>query len=95
MSLDADQAVFLNYETGTITSGCGTNLDVLAVGYDSTAGYYLVKLLSSARVALMIPMLNSAQNCQAPELMLVGQAVALEALEALEALALLLRSTMG
>ena len=28
-------------------------------------------------------MLSSAQDCQAPELMLVGQAVALEALEAL------------
>ena len=40
-------------------------------------------------------MLSSAQDCQAPELMLVGQAVALEALEALEALALLLSSTLG
>ena len=36
--------------------------------------------------------LSSAQDCQAPELMLVGQAVALEALEALEALALMLSS---
>ena len=40
-------------------------------------------------------MLRSAQDCQAPELMLVGQAVVLEALEALEALALLLSSTLG
>ena len=38
MSIEADQAVFLNYDTGTITSGCGTNLDVVAAGYDSTAG---------------------------------------------------------
>ena len=36
--------------------------------------------------------LGSAQDCQAPELMLAGQAVALEALEALEALALMLSS---
>ena len=39
--------------------------------------------------------LSSAQDCQALELMLVGQAVALEALEALEALALLLSSTLS
>ena len=38
---------------------------------------------------------SSAQDCQAPELMLVGQAVPLEALEALEALALRLSSTLG
>ena len=62
MSIEADQAVFLNYVTGTITSGCGTNLDhgVLAVGYDNTAGYYLVKLLLSAHVVLMSPVLSSA-----------------------------------
>ena len=42
MAIEADQAIFLNYKIGTITSGCGTNLDhgVLAAGYDSTAGYY-------------------------------------------------------
>ena len=39
--------------------------------------------------------LSSALDCQAPELMLIGQAVALEALEALEALAPLLSSTLG
>ena len=39
--------------------------------------------------------LSSAQDCQGPELMLAGQAVALEALGALEALALLLSSTLG
>ena len=39
--------------------------------------------------------LSSALDCQAPEFMLIGQAVALEALEALEALAPLLRSTLG
>ena len=39
--------------------------------------------------------LNSAQDCQAPELMLVGLAVALEALEALEALALSFSSALG
>ena len=45
----------------------------------------------------MIPeaVLNSAQDCQAPELMLVGQAVVLDALVALVALALLLSSTLG
>ena len=45
IAIEADQAIFLNYKIGTITSGCGTNLDhdVLAAGYDSTAGYYLVK----------------------------------------------------
>jgi C1A family cysteine protease len=45
VAIEADQAIFQNYKSGTITSGCGTNLDhgVLAAGYDSTAGYYLVK----------------------------------------------------
>ena len=45
VAIDADQYVFQNYKSGTITSCCGTNLDhsVLAAGYDSTAGYYLVK----------------------------------------------------
>ena len=61
MSIEADQAVSLNYETGTITSGCGTNLGhgVLAAGYDNTAGYYLVKMLPSAHVVLMSPVLSS------------------------------------
>ena len=39
--------------------------------------------------------LSSALDCQAPELVLIGQAVALEALEALAALAPLLSSTLG
>ena len=45
MAIEADQAIFLNCKTGTITSGCGTNLDhcVLSAGYDSTAVYYLGK----------------------------------------------------
>ena len=62
MSIEADQAVFLNYEIGTITSGCGTNLDhgVLAVGYDNTASYYLAKLLLSAHVVFMSLGLSSA-----------------------------------
>jgi hypothetical protein len=41
------------------------------------------KMLSSAHVVLMTPVLSIAQNCLAPELMLVGQAVALAALELL------------
>ena len=43
VAIGADQAIFQYYVIGTITSGCGTNLDVLAAGYDNTAGYYLVK----------------------------------------------------
>ena len=39
--------------------------------------------------------LGSAQVCQALELMLAGQAVALDTLGALETLALLLSSTLG
>jgi len=36
VAIEADQSVFQMYTSGTITSGCGTNLDhgVLAVGYD-------------------------------------------------------------
>ena len=62
VAIEADQAIFQNYVTGTITSGCGTNLDhgVLAAGYDNTAGYYLVKMLPSAHVVLMSPVLSSA-----------------------------------
>ena len=45
VAIEADQAIFQYYVTGTIASGWGTNLDhaVLAAGYDSTAGYYLGK----------------------------------------------------
>ena len=62
MLIEADQAAFLKYENSIITIGCGTNLDhgVLAAGYDNTAGYYLVKLLLSAHVVLMSPVLSSA-----------------------------------
>ena len=44
MAIEADQAIFQYHATGTITSGCETNLNhgVLAAGYDITAGYYLV-----------------------------------------------------
>ena len=42
VTIQADQAIFQNYSTGTVTSGCGYNLahGVLAAGYDSAAGYY-------------------------------------------------------
>ncbi len=38
------QSFFQRYSGGAITSGCGTNFDhgVLAVGYDSSANYFLV-----------------------------------------------------
>jgi cathepsin L len=38
-AIEADQSVFQQYTSGTITSGCGSNLDhgVLAVGYDGNA----------------------------------------------------------
>merc|ERR1739848_447904 len=43
VAIEADQYTFQAYQSGTITSGCGTNLDhgVLAVGYGDS--YYLVK----------------------------------------------------
>merc|ERR1719453_987473 len=43
VAIEADQMAFQLYQSGTITSGCGTNLDhgVLAVGYGDE--YYLVK----------------------------------------------------
>jgi cathepsin L len=43
VAIEADQMTFQMYQSGTITSGCGTNLDhgVLAVGYGDS--YYLVK----------------------------------------------------
>lgn len=43
VAIQADQMAFQSYHSGTITSGCGTNLDhgVLAVGYGD--GYFKVK----------------------------------------------------
>jgi cathepsin L len=45
VAVEADQSAFQSYSGGIVTSGCGTNLDhgVLAVGYDSSAGYFKVK----------------------------------------------------
>merc|ERR1712118_161353 len=45
VAIEADQNAFQGYSGGIISSGCGTNLDhgVLAVGYDSSQGYFLVK----------------------------------------------------
>ena len=49
VALDAAQAVFQNYKSGVVTSGCGTQLDhaVIVVGYglDATTGlnYFLVR----------------------------------------------------
>merc|ERR1712217_678818 len=45
VAVEADQSAFQRYSGGIVTSGCGTNLDhgVLAVGYDSSAGYFKVK----------------------------------------------------
>merc|ERR1711934_898011 len=45
VAIEADQNAFQGYSGGIIKSGCGTNLDhgVLAVGYDSSHGYFLVK----------------------------------------------------
>jgi hypothetical protein len=47
VSVEADQAAWQNYKSGTISANCGTNLDhdVLAVGYDSTANppFWIVK----------------------------------------------------
>merc|ERR1712078_646046 len=39
VAIEADQSVFQMYTSGTITSGCGSNLDhgVLAVGYDGNS----------------------------------------------------------
>merc|ERR1712072_812843 len=43
VAIEADQAAFQRYSSGTISSGCGTNLDhgILAVGYGDS--YYKVK----------------------------------------------------
>jgi len=45
VAVEADQSAFQGYSGGIVSSGCGTNLDhgVLAVGYDSTEGYFKVK----------------------------------------------------
>merc|ERR1712072_1109397 len=45
VAVEADQSAFQSYSGGIVSSGCGTNLDhgVLAVGYDSSAGYFKVK----------------------------------------------------
>jgi len=45
VAVEADQSAFQGYSGGIVTSGCGTNLDhgVLAVGYDSSEGYFKVK----------------------------------------------------
>ena len=44
-AVEADQAAVQSYSGGIVSSDCGTNLDhgILAVGYNSAAGYYLVK----------------------------------------------------
>jgi cathepsin L len=45
IAIEADQSSFQHYTGGVLDSGCGTSLDhgVLAVGYDSSAGYWKVK----------------------------------------------------
>jgi C1A family cysteine protease len=47
IAIEADQSSFQHYQSGILSSGCGTNLDhaVLAVGYGSENGsdYWLVK----------------------------------------------------
>jgi len=45
IAIEADQSSFQHYTGGVLSSGCGTSLDhgVLAVGYDSAEGYWLVK----------------------------------------------------
>lgn len=47
VSVEADQAAWQHYTSGTVTSGCGTNLDhdVLSVGYNNavTTPYWIVK----------------------------------------------------
>ena len=45
VAIEVDPVVFQNYKNGTITAGCGANLDhdVLAASYYSTAGCYLVE----------------------------------------------------
>jgi cathepsin L len=45
IAIEADQSSFQHYTGGVLSSGCGTNLDhgVLAVGYNTAEGYWLVK----------------------------------------------------
>merc|ERR1711862_942161 len=47
IAIEADQSAFQHYQSGILSSGCGTNLDhgVLAAGYGSENGeeYWLVK----------------------------------------------------
>merc|ERR1711959_527432 len=45
IAIEADQSSFQHYTGGVLSSGCGTNLDhgVLAVGYNTDEGYWLVK----------------------------------------------------
>merc|ERR1711918_301823 len=45
IAIEADQSSFQHYTGGILSSGCGTNLDhgVLAVGYNTAQGYWLVK----------------------------------------------------
>merc|ERR1719506_1451048 len=47
IAIEADQSAFQNYQSGILSSGCGTNLDhgVLAAGYGTENGeeYWLVK----------------------------------------------------
>jgi cathepsin L len=45
IGIQADQSAFQFYSGGILTGTCGTNLDhsVLAVGYDTTSQYWLVK----------------------------------------------------
>jgi len=45
VAIEADQSSFQHYTGGVLSSGCGTSLDhgVLAVGYNSAEGYWLVK----------------------------------------------------
>jgi cathepsin L len=47
IAIEADQSAFQNYQSGILSSGCGTNLDhgVLAAGYGTEGGqeYWLVK----------------------------------------------------
>jgi cathepsin L len=45
IAIEADQSSFQHDTGGVLSSGCGTNLDhgVLAVGYNTAEGYWLVK----------------------------------------------------
>jgi len=45
IAIEADQSSFQHYTGGILSENCGTNLDhgVLAVGYNSAEGYWLVK----------------------------------------------------